>query len=358
MPSGRGGEQCVYLGPYLFVPEVLQLDRLGRAFPSADAAAAAGGSLHLGRPQDAPGPHCLPVDAHGPKGAHPHAGEAAGAAGLRDLVLNSRTIWLCAACETCSTRCPQGIDIALVMDALEIMAQREGIKPKVRPVPWFYKAANRGIDWFGRMYELGLMAELYARMFLAGELNLQQLFKYDVPMALKMLQTGKLKLLPSVARAKAPSKVPPQDKDTIGYYPGCSLHATGIEYDMSMRAVAEALGLTLVEPEGWVCCGTSPAHSTDHFRAIALPAKNLALMEEMGYSYVTMPCAACFSRFRIAMHELEADEGLAKRVEEATGYRHTGGMRVDNVLATFVDYVGLDRIAARVTKPLDVLKVS
>lgn len=278
--------------------------------------------------------------------------------GLRDLVLNSRTIWLCAACETCSTRCPQGIDIALIMDALEIMAQREGIPPKVRPVPWFYKAANRGIDWFGRMFELGLMAELYGRMFLAGELNLRQLFKYDVPMALQMLRTGKLKLLPSVARAKTPAKVPPPDKDTIAYYPGCSLHATGIEYDMSMRAVAEALGLTLVEPEGWICCGTSPAHSTDHFRAIALPAKNLALMKEMGHSYVTMPCAACFSRFRIAMHELDEDEELQKRIEEATGYRHAGGMRVDNVLTTFVDYTGLDRVAAHVTKPLEGLKVA
>lgn len=277
--------------------------------------------------------------------------------GLRDLVLNSRTIWLCAACETCTTRCPQGIDIALVMDALEIMAQREGVEPKVKPVPWFYKAANRGIDWFGRMFELGLMAELYGRMFFAGELNLKQLVKYDLPMAAKMLRTGKLKLLPSVARPKAPTKAPPPDKDTIAYYPGCSLHATGIEYNMSMHAVAEKLELTLVEPEGWICCGTSPAHSTDHFRAIALPAKNLALIEQMGYSYVTMPCAACFSRFRIAMHELEEDEELQERVEEATGYRYVGGMRVDNVLTTFVDYVGLERVAAQVTKPLEDLKV-
>ncbi|MFL7807317.1 MAG: 4Fe-4S dicluster domain-containing protein, partial [Anaerolineae bacterium] len=29
--------------------------------------------------------------------------------GMRDLVLASSTIWLCAACETCSTRCPQDV---------------------------------------------------------------------------------------------------------------------------------------------------------------------------------------------------------------------------------------------------------
>jgi len=145
--------------------------------------------------------------------------------GMRDLVLNSRTIWLCAACETCSTRCPQGIDIALVMDTLEIMAQREGVPPKVKPVPMFYKAANRGIDWFGRMYELGMMAELYARMFFAGELDFRQLFKYDLPMAVKMLLSGKLKLLPSIARQTVPEKSPPPDANTIAYYPGCSLQA-------------------------------------------------------------------------------------------------------------------------------------
>ena len=40
----------------------------------------------------------------------------------------------------------------------------------------FYKATLRGIGLFGRMYELGLMGELYMRQFLRGELNFKQLF--------------------------------------------------------------------------------------------------------------------------------------------------------------------------------------
>ena len=31
--------------------------------------------------------------------------------GLKDKILNSTTIWLCASCETCATRCPNEIDI-------------------------------------------------------------------------------------------------------------------------------------------------------------------------------------------------------------------------------------------------------
>ncbi|MHC4680967.1 MAG: 4Fe-4S dicluster domain-containing protein [Planctomycetota bacterium] len=42
--------------------------------------------------------------------------------GMDDFVLNSKTMWLCASCETCATRCPQDVDIAEVMDALKITA--------------------------------------------------------------------------------------------------------------------------------------------------------------------------------------------------------------------------------------------
>ena len=43
--------------------------------------------------------------------------------GQRDQALQSHTIWLCASCETCTTRCPQEIDTARVMDALRILAR-------------------------------------------------------------------------------------------------------------------------------------------------------------------------------------------------------------------------------------------
>jgi len=33
----------------------------------------------------------------------------------------------------------------------------------------------------------------------------------------------------------------------VSYYPGCSLHATGKEYDQSMKSVSNALGIELKE---------------------------------------------------------------------------------------------------------------
>ena len=44
--------------------------------------------------------------------------------GRREEALASHTIWLCASCETCTSRCPKNIDVASVMDALRILAFR------------------------------------------------------------------------------------------------------------------------------------------------------------------------------------------------------------------------------------------
>lgn len=42
-------------------------------------------------------------------------------------VLNCRTIWICASCLTCSVRCPKGIDIAGIMEALRLMLLRRNV---------------------------------------------------------------------------------------------------------------------------------------------------------------------------------------------------------------------------------------
>lgn len=46
--------------------------------------------------------------------------------GQEDRVLGSRTIWICSGCQTCTTRCPNGIDIAGAMDWLKEEAVKGG----------------------------------------------------------------------------------------------------------------------------------------------------------------------------------------------------------------------------------------
>ncbi len=293
--------------------------------------------------------------------------------GQTQLVLNSRTIWLCAACETCTTRCPQEIDIAKLMDVLKVMAEQAKIKPKAPEVSLFYRAFNRTVKWFGRLYELGLMGEMYTKLLLRRRLSFKQLFRYDLPLALKLLRQGKLKLLPSIARKTSlsllPHPFPPRlrggagrgcgdgevSTEAIGYYPGCSLHGSGLEYALSTRAVAQKLSLKLIEPQGWKCCGASAAHATDPLWALELPLETLAITQQMGLSYLTMPCAACFSRFRLAQHELAKDPQLRARLAAKTGY--SDSVRVDSLLTTMTDRLGYARLQKTVTKPLTGLKV-
>lgn len=48
--------------------------------------------------------------------------------GIED-VLNTQTIWICAACQTCVSRCPKGVDVPRVMEALRTLAMQRGVRP-------------------------------------------------------------------------------------------------------------------------------------------------------------------------------------------------------------------------------------
>ena len=285
--------------------------------------------------------------------------------GQREKVLNSKTVWLCAACEACTTRCPQGLSTPHITDALRIISVREGIKPAVSSIPIFYQAALRGIGVFGRMYEAGLMGELYLRLALSGQVNYGEFLQEDIPLALKMVKVGKLGPFPPLskrARHKSArhSEAAPLDQAeriSVGYYPGCSLHGTAVEFDMSTRAVAEKIGLDLVEPDGWVCCGTTPAHSTDHKLATVLPMKSLKCVEQTGQSCVTVPCPSCYIRMKTAMHDVATQPELQEHVQKEIKYTPSPDLQVEHLLTTMEEKVGLDRVAAPVTRPLNGLKV-
>ena len=94
----------------------------------------------------------------------------------------------------------------------------------------------------------------------------------------------------------------------LSYFPGCSLHSTASEYDASTRAVCEALGIGLRELEDWNCCGSTSAHSINAELAMQLPMRNLEIAEKAGLDLM-VPCAACYSRSKMAEVELAAGDG-------------------------------------------------
>lgn len=47
--------------------------------------------------------------------------------GRQKEVLASKTVWLCASCFTCMIRCPKGVDLAKVMEAIRQIQLRQNI---------------------------------------------------------------------------------------------------------------------------------------------------------------------------------------------------------------------------------------
>jgi heterodisulfide reductase subunit C len=118
--------------------------------------------------------------------------------GLDDLVYNSKTMWMCASCETCSTRCPQEIEIATVMDAVKIIGLRKGKKPAVPRVSIFDKVMVNHIKSFGRMFELGMIMNL--------KLKTREFLK-DAELGIGLLRKGKLKMVPRFTGAMTARKI-------------------------------------------------------------------------------------------------------------------------------------------------------
>ena len=75
-----------------------------------------------------------------------------------DELLDSDIIWMCVSCETCSARCPMGIDVAAVMDALRALAEAKGAAKPEGNVPLFNRLLLKTVKIFGRTYDLAAMA--------------------------------------------------------------------------------------------------------------------------------------------------------------------------------------------------------
>ncbi len=109
--------------------------------------------------------------------------------GHRDKVLTSKTIWLCASCHTCSTRSPNSIDIATVMDTLRAISTRSGAAPGEKNISLFHKFFLGLTKYTGRTWEpgmgvyvlqtggLGGMMGWTMKMFLKGKISLIPTFK-------------------------------------------------------------------------------------------------------------------------------------------------------------------------------------
>jgi heterodisulfide reductase subunit C len=101
--------------------------------------------------------------------------------------MRCRTIWICVGCHTCSAQCPNGIDIAAVMDALRQLSIREGIVPGEKDIYRFHKYIYESIQRHGRLNKLEAMVQF--------KVGTGQLFT-DLQLGMRMITRGKLEIIP------------------------------------------------------------------------------------------------------------------------------------------------------------------
>ncbi|MDD5313293.1 MAG: CoB--CoM heterodisulfide reductase iron-sulfur subunit B family protein [Dehalococcoidia bacterium] len=141
------------------------------------------------------------------------------------------------------------------------------------------------------------------------------------------------------------------------YYPGCSSHSTARDMHESAAAVANKLGIELVEIYGWSCCGATSAHQTDRVLAAALPSSNLLLARDMGLDTV-VTCAACYNRMKVANREVKDSAEIRCMVADRVGKEYDGSVAVRHIIEILLEDVGLDKIKKALKKSLNGLKIA
>lgn len=147
------------------------------------------------------------------------------------------------------------------------------------------------------------------------------------------------------------------DKLSYAYYPGCSLHASAGEYDLSTRELFKVLDVGLTEIPDWFCCGATPAHNVDELLSLSLCAKNLELAEQVPGD-LAVACASCFSRLKFTQHTLGENDIKRKQVEKAIDAPAKLDSNVKHLLEILAHDYGLDHLGSKVSKPLTGLKVA
>jgi len=108
--------------------------------------------------------------------------------GMRDDVLSSSAIWLCAGCETCATRCPRGVALSKVLVACRQLAVKSGKHIDEPNVLKFHEEFLNEVARNGRVHEISLIGIYKMR---------SKKFFDDIFAGIQMFLKGKLGLIPS-----------------------------------------------------------------------------------------------------------------------------------------------------------------
>ncbi|MFC1883239.1 CoB--CoM heterodisulfide reductase iron-sulfur subunit B family protein [Thermodesulfobacteriota bacterium] len=140
---------------------------------------------------------------------------------------------------------------------------------------------------------------------------------------------------------------------------GCTIPARSRNYELSSRAVAEKLGLNLVDIPGFACCGF-PMKASKQDAAKLLAARNLAMAEELDMGICTL-CSACTSMLAEVSFHLEHDPKQRDEVNRKLakiGRKYNGNVKVTHFSRVLLEDIGPDKISDSVEVDLKGMRVA
>jgi succinate dehydrogenase / fumarate reductase, cytochrome b subunit len=143
------------------------------------------------------------------------------------------------------------------------------------------------------------------------------------------------------------------------YFPGCVAQGACRELDLSTKALAQALGVELIELKKASCCGSGTFKEDSQLLEDTVNARNIALAESLNLPLLTH-CSTCQGvighvdeRLKSAQQNnpayLEQVNGLLKQ-EGCSPYK--GSTEVKHLLWALVGDVGLAELSQRITRRL------
>lgn len=141
--------------------------------------------------------------------------------------------------------------------------------------------------------------------------------------------------------------------ETYTYYPGCTLRTKAKDLDEYTRRSAEALGVELVEPENWQCCGGAYTTATNEL-ATKLSAVRTLMAAKDSKGLVTV-CSACHNVIKQTNYDMAHNEAMSVKAMRymGTDEPYCGKTQVYHFLELLRDVIGFDNLKAAVKNPIN-----
>jgi succinate dehydrogenase / fumarate reductase cytochrome b subunit len=143
-------------------------------------------------------------------------------------------------------------------------------------------------------------------------------------------------------------------------YPGCVAEDSCKELGLAIELVTRKLGLEMTTIENATCCGSGYLTAYDGELSNFLNGRTLALAEKAGADTLVTVCSLCQLSLMKVDKELKRDPAALKRTNERLAevkLHYSGKLKIKHLLQALLEDYGIEKIAAKVTRPLN-LKVA